>query len=185
MVVRIWMAKSAFGFRNYLRIRKWWTMRGFGSSHLITAYAEHDHRFQSFPTSIFGAPPKKKTECKSTSSSHFTNFKFKLAVRMWRGTIMPVHRVMDVRLPFAIISNPNLNLFIPMFCACLFPFQIPVTLCNLGVGATFGESILHDLPRDSTVVTKTTCELLRVEQQDFRLIWEVSWTISIFLLRNL
>ncbi|XP_046809972.1 rap guanine nucleotide exchange factor 4 isoform X4 [Lucilia cuprina] len=48
----------------------------------------------------------------------------------------------------------------------------PVTLCNLGVGATFGESILHDLPRDSTVVTKTTCELLRVEQQDFRLIWE-------------
>ncbi|XP_062127532.1 rap guanine nucleotide exchange factor 4 isoform X3 [Drosophila sulfurigaster albostrigata] len=47
-----------------------------------------------------------------------------------------------------------------------------VTLCNLGVGATFGESILHDLPRDSTVVTKTTCELLRVEQQDFRLIWE-------------
>lgn len=55
-----------------------------------------------------------------------------------------------------------------------FIFQVPVTLCNLGVGATFGESILHDLPRDSTVVTKTTCELLRVEQQDFRLIWEVS-----------
>lgn len=52
--------------------------------------------------------------------------------------------------------------------------QSHVTLCNLGVGATFGESILHDLPRDSTVVTKTTCELLRVEQQDFRLIWEVS-----------
>ncbi|XP_055859439.1 rap guanine nucleotide exchange factor 4 isoform X1 [Episyrphus balteatus] len=50
--------------------------------------------------------------------------------------------------------------------------KAPVTLCNLGVGATFGESILHDLPRDSTVVTKTTCELLRVEQQDFRLIWE-------------
>ncbi|XP_037046134.1 rap guanine nucleotide exchange factor 4 isoform X2 [Bradysia coprophila] len=50
--------------------------------------------------------------------------------------------------------------------------KVPVTLCNLGVGATFGESILHDLPRDSTVVTKTTCELLRVEQQDFRLIWE-------------
>lgn len=50
--------------------------------------------------------------------------------------------------------------------------KLPVTLCNLGVGATFGESILHDLPRDSTVVTKTTCELLRVEQQDFRLIWE-------------
>lgn len=55
-----------------------------------------------------------------------------------------------------------------------FYLQSSVTLCNLGVGATFGESVLHDLPRDSTVVTKTTCELLRVEQQDFRLIWEVS-----------
>ncbi|XP_055606465.1 rap guanine nucleotide exchange factor 4 isoform X3 [Uranotaenia lowii] len=50
--------------------------------------------------------------------------------------------------------------------------KLSVTLCNLGVGATFGESILHDLPRDSTVVTKTTCELLRVEQEDFRLIYE-------------
>ncbi|GLV32312.1 Exchange protein directly activated by cAMP [Carabus blaptoides fortunei] len=50
--------------------------------------------------------------------------------------------------------------------------KIPVTLCTLGVGATFGESILHDLPRDTTVVTQTTCELLRVEQHDFRLIWE-------------
>lgn len=47
-----------------------------------------------------------------------------------------------------------------------------VTLCNLGVGSTFGESILKDLPRDCTVVTKTACELLRVEQADFRLIWE-------------
>ncbi|XP_072382091.1 rap guanine nucleotide exchange factor 4 isoform X1 [Diabrotica undecimpunctata] len=48
----------------------------------------------------------------------------------------------------------------------------PIALCTLGIGATFGESILQDLPRDSTVVTQTTCELLRVEQHDFRLIWE-------------
>ncbi|KAG5891364.1 hypothetical protein JTB14_007604 [Gonioctena quinquepunctata] len=48
----------------------------------------------------------------------------------------------------------------------------PVALCTLGIGATFGESILQDLPRDSTVVTQTTCELLRVEQHDFKLIWE-------------
>lgn len=53
-------------------------------------------------------------------------------------------------------------------------FQSPTTLCNLGVGATFGESVLSDMPRDSTVVTKTSVELLRVEQQDFRLIFEVS-----------
>ncbi|XP_065173955.1 rap guanine nucleotide exchange factor 4 isoform X2 [Atheta coriaria] len=50
--------------------------------------------------------------------------------------------------------------------------KIPVTLCTLSVGNTFGESILQDLPRDTTVVTQTTCELLRVEQQDFKLIWE-------------
>ena len=61
------------------------------------------------------------------------------------------------------------NLFLLQFSHS----QSPITLCNLGVGATFGESVLADLPRDSTVVTKTTCELLRVEQQDFRLIWEV------------
>lgn len=60
--------------------------------------------------------------------------------------------------------------------------QLSVTLCNLGVGATFGESILHDLPRDSTVVTKTTCELLRVEQADFRLIFEVSLSVSVSVL---
>lgn len=63
----------------------------------------------------------------------------------------------------------------------IFVLQMPVKLCNLGVGATFGDSILHDLPRDSTVVTKTTCELLRVEQQDFHLIWEVSREFCLFI----
>ncbi|KAH1017361.1 hypothetical protein HUJ05_008011 [Dendroctonus ponderosae] len=53
--------------------------------------------------------------------------------------------------------------------------ETTVTLCTLGVGATFGESILQDLPRDTTVVTQTNCELLRVEQQDFKLIWEYLW----------
>uniref|UniRef100_A0A1B6CZD4 Rap guanine nucleotide exchange factor 4 n=1 Tax=Clastoptera arizonana TaxID=38151 RepID=A0A1B6CZD4_9HEMI len=50
--------------------------------------------------------------------------------------------------------------------------KTPVTLCTLGVGATFGESILQDLPRESTIITRSTCELLRVEQHDFKLIWE-------------
>ncbi|GAB0096143.1 hypothetical protein DMENIID0001_116190 [Sergentomyia squamirostris] len=62
--------------------------------------------------------------------------------------------------------------------------ELPVTLCNLGVGATFGESVLHDLPRDSTVVTKTTCELLRVEQQDFRLIWEKNKELMTDIITN-
>ncbi|XP_022161315.1 rap guanine nucleotide exchange factor 4 [Myzus persicae] len=43
---------------------------------------------------------------------------------------------------------------------------------SLDVGATFGESIVHDLPRDMTVCTKTTCELLRIHQNDFKKIWD-------------
>ncbi|XP_026475333.1 rap guanine nucleotide exchange factor 4-like [Ctenocephalides felis] len=62
--------------------------------------------------------------------------------------------------------------------------KIPVTLCSLGVGATFGESILHDLPRESTVTTRTTCELLRVEQHDFRLIWEKNKELMSELVAN-
>ncbi|XP_063237984.1 rap guanine nucleotide exchange factor 4 [Bacillus rossius redtenbacheri] len=46
------------------------------------------------------------------------------------------------------------------------------TLCTLGVGATFGESVVRDQPREGTVVTRSTCELLRVDQSDFKVIWE-------------
>jgi len=51
--------------------------------------------------------------------------------------------------------------------------QEAVTLCTLGIGAAFGESILNDTPRHSTVVTREYCELLRVEQKDFKILWEV------------
>ncbi|XP_045473317.1 rap guanine nucleotide exchange factor 4 isoform X2 [Harmonia axyridis] len=62
--------------------------------------------------------------------------------------------------------------------------KIPITLCTLGIGATFGESILQDLPRESTIVTQTTCELLRVEQQDFKLIWEKNKELMSELISN-
>jgi Rap guanine nucleotide exchange factor 4 len=52
--------------------------------------------------------------------------------------------------------------------------QDSVTLCTLGIGTAFGESILNDTPRHSTVVTREYCELLRVEQKDFKILWEVS-----------
>ena len=48
-----------------------------------------------------------------------------------------------------------------------------MTLCTLGMGTAFGESILNDSPRHSTVVTREYCELLRVEQKDFKILWEV------------
>uniref|UniRef100_T1JKZ4 Cyclic nucleotide-binding domain-containing protein n=1 Tax=Strigamia maritima TaxID=126957 RepID=T1JKZ4_STRMM len=48
-----------------------------------------------------------------------------------------------------------------------------ITLCTLGIGSAFGgESILDHSPRDVTIVTTEHCELLRVEQRDFRMLWE-------------
>ena len=48
-----------------------------------------------------------------------------------------------------------------------------MTLCTLGIGTAFGESILNDSPRHATIVTSGYCELLRIEQKDFKIIWEV------------
>nr|XP_045601752.1 rap guanine nucleotide exchange factor 4-like isoform X3 [Procambarus clarkii] len=43
---------------------------------------------------------------------------------------------------------------------------------QMGAGATFGESVLSDGPRRNTIITSDNCELLRVEQRDFRHIWQ-------------
>ncbi|XP_014674517.1 PREDICTED: rap guanine nucleotide exchange factor 4-like [Priapulus caudatus] len=47
-----------------------------------------------------------------------------------------------------------------------------VTVCTFGIGIAFGESVLDNSPRHATVVTSDYCELLRVEEKDFRLLWE-------------
>ncbi|XP_072028678.1 rap guanine nucleotide exchange factor 4-like isoform X2 [Amphiura filiformis] len=47
-----------------------------------------------------------------------------------------------------------------------------VTILSLSVGAAFGESVLDNSPRQATVVTSEFCELLRIEQKDFRMLWE-------------
>ncbi|XP_069942106.1 rap guanine nucleotide exchange factor 4, partial [Cherax quadricarinatus] len=43
---------------------------------------------------------------------------------------------------------------------------------QMGAGATFGESVLRDAPRHNTIITRENCELLRVEQKDFKHIWQ-------------
>ncbi|XP_071484074.1 rap guanine nucleotide exchange factor 4-like [Diadema antillarum] len=48
------------------------------------------------------------------------------------------------------------------------------TVCKLGPGAMFGESVLDDTPHQATVVTKEPCELIRIEQQDLRHLWETA-----------
>ncbi|XP_070564765.1 rap guanine nucleotide exchange factor 4-like isoform X3 [Ptychodera flava] len=48
-----------------------------------------------------------------------------------------------------------------------------VTICTLGVGTAFGESVLTDTPRHATVITTEYCEFLRIEQKDFKSLWEV------------
>uniref|UniRef100_A0A8C1YZJ4 Rap guanine nucleotide exchange factor (GEF) 4 n=1 Tax=Cyprinus carpio TaxID=7962 RepID=A0A8C1YZJ4_CYPCA len=50
--------------------------------------------------------------------------------------------------------------------------QDAVTICTLGIGTAFGESILDNTPRHATIVTREFSELLRIEQKDFRTLWE-------------
>jgi len=48
-------------------------------------------------------------------------------------------------------------------------------MCTLGAGAAFGESILYDTPRSATIITSSSVMLLRVEQKDFKILWEVNF----------
>lgn len=50
--------------------------------------------------------------------------------------------------------------------------QDAVTICTLGIGTAFGESILDSTPRHATIVTREYSELLRIEQKDFKILWE-------------
>ncbi|XP_041434160.1 rap guanine nucleotide exchange factor 4 isoform X1 [Xenopus laevis] len=50
--------------------------------------------------------------------------------------------------------------------------QDAVVICTLGVGTAFGESILDNTPRHATILTRENCELLRIEQKDFKALWE-------------
>ncbi|XP_022704509.1 rap guanine nucleotide exchange factor 4-like isoform X1 [Varroa jacobsoni] len=48
-----------------------------------------------------------------------------------------------------------------------------VTLCTLGVGRAFGESVsCLSSPHSATVVANECCELLRIDQKDFQMLWE-------------
>ncbi|XP_040213673.1 rap guanine nucleotide exchange factor 4-like [Rana temporaria] len=55
--------------------------------------------------------------------------------------------------------------------------QDAVVICTLGVGTAFGESILDNTPRHATIVTREFSELLRIEQKDFKALWEVSFLV--------
>ncbi|XP_058468407.1 rap guanine nucleotide exchange factor 4 isoform X1 [Solea solea] len=50
--------------------------------------------------------------------------------------------------------------------------QDAVTICTLGTGTAFGESILDNTPRHATIVTRESSELLRIGQREFRSLWE-------------
>uniref|UniRef100_A0A8C7PML4 Rap guanine nucleotide exchange factor 4 n=1 Tax=Oncorhynchus mykiss TaxID=8022 RepID=A0A8C7PML4_ONCMY len=47
-----------------------------------------------------------------------------------------------------------------------------VTICTLGIGTAFGESILDNTPRHATIVTREFSELLRIDQREFKSLWE-------------
>uniref|UniRef100_A0A4W4H2S7 Rap guanine nucleotide exchange factor 4 n=1 Tax=Electrophorus electricus TaxID=8005 RepID=A0A4W4H2S7_ELEEL len=50
--------------------------------------------------------------------------------------------------------------------------QDSLTICTLGIGTAFGESILDNTPRHATIVTREFSELLRIEKKEFRTLWE-------------
>ncbi|XP_069971785.1 uncharacterized protein, partial [Penaeus vannamei] len=62
----------------------------------------------------------------------------------------------------------------PDSCGCFHFLSAKVgsVVGQMGAGMTFGESVINDVPRKSTVITKENCELLRVEQRDFRHLWQ-------------
>lgn len=68
----------------------------------------------------------------------------------------------------------------------LFLLKDAVTICTLGTGTAFGESILDNTPRHATIVTREFSELLRIEQREFKSLWEVRayLTTSPVLLRD-
>uniref|UniRef100_A0A7N8XL31 Rap guanine nucleotide exchange factor 4-like n=1 Tax=Mastacembelus armatus TaxID=205130 RepID=A0A7N8XL31_9TELE len=55
--------------------------------------------------------------------------------------------------------------------------QDAVTICTLGIGTAFGESILDNTPRHATIVSRETSELLRIEQREFKSLWEVRTSV--------
>ena len=55
--------------------------------------------------------------------------------------------------------------------------QAQTLVCTLGSGTAFGESILYDMPRNATIVTSSICELLRLEQKDFKILRAVNYEI--------
>ncbi|XP_062853655.1 rap guanine nucleotide exchange factor 4-like isoform X3 [Trichomycterus rosablanca] len=50
--------------------------------------------------------------------------------------------------------------------------QDAVTICTLRIGTAFGESVLDNTPRHATIVSRENSELLRIEQREFKTLWE-------------
>uniref|UniRef100_A0A8C7HTN4 Rap guanine nucleotide exchange factor 4 n=1 Tax=Oncorhynchus kisutch TaxID=8019 RepID=A0A8C7HTN4_ONCKI len=50
--------------------------------------------------------------------------------------------------------------------------KVEVTICTLGIGTAFGESILDNTPRHATIVTREFSELFRIDQREFKSLWE-------------
>ncbi|CAG2121314.1 unnamed protein product, partial [Medioppia subpectinata] len=45
------------------------------------------------------------------------------------------------------------------------------TVCTLGVGTAFGESVLGDGSHSHSIITQEPCTLLRVKRLDFQDLW--------------
>lgn len=80
---------------------------------------------------------------------------------------------------YGLLSRYDILMYCPalMWSTISVLIQDAVTICTLGTGTAFGESILDNTPRHATIVTREFSELLRIEQREFRSLWEVSASV--------
>lgn len=89
----------------------------------------------------------------------------------WRYNTLSVRNISDGHMTPLLLSLPLWKSF--ALTRVLPHVKDAVTICTLGIGTAFGESILDNTPRHATIVTREFSELLRIEQREFRTLWEV------------
>ncbi|XP_071232252.1 rap guanine nucleotide exchange factor 4-like isoform X1 [Salvelinus alpinus] len=105
-----------------------------------------------------------------TMTRHFTVDRFMKAYKLLcdGGMLCAVFRQGDIGTSWYAVLSGSLDVKVSETAN----HQDAVTICTLGIGTAFGESILDNTPRHATIVSRETSELLRIEQREFKSLWE-------------
>ncbi len=129
--------------------------------------------------------PQQKTRTTAKgSASYITNLRDKWAdlslsvccpwerpESKWKCISLSIRNISDGLFDSSLLNSSSLK---ELALTCV-PLHVKdaVIICTLGIGTAFGESILDNTPRHATIVTREFSELLRIEQKDFKSLWEV------------